>query len=174
MLSAIVFIAIVVFTIWLTGFLRPDQFSLSRSIDVQAPPEKIFAQLNDFKNWNVWSPWEKMDPGMQRIHSGAASGRGARYAWTGNKKVGEGNMHITKSVAPSSVLLDLNFLKPFKASNVTEFKITPRGGGSHVYWEMRGPSSVMMRIMHAVMDMDAMVGKDFETGLRNLKSVVER
>ncbi len=174
MLSAIVFIAILVFAIWLTGFLRPNLFSLTRSLDMGAPPEKIFAQLNDFKNWKAWSPWEKMDPAMQRSHSGAPSGKGAKYAWNGNKKVGEGNMQITKSVAPSSIMLDLNFLKPMKASNITEFKITPRGAGSEVHWEMRGPSTVVMRIFHAVMDMDAMVGKDFEQGLRNLKSVVER
>lgn len=174
MLSAIVFIAILAFVIWLTGFLRPDQFSLARSIEVKAPPERVFAQLNDFKSWKAWSPWEKMDPDMNRVHSGSAFGKGAKYSWNGNKKVGKGNMEITKSVSPSSVMLDLNFLKPFKASNVTEFKVTPRGGGSHVHWEMRGPSSFMMRIMHVVMDMDSMVGKDFEAGLRNLKSVVER
>ncbi len=174
MLSAIVFLAILAFAIWLTGFLRPNVFVLSRSLDMRAPPEKIFAQLNDFRNWKAWSPWEKMDPAMQRSLSGAASGKGAKYAWHGNKKVGEGNMHITKSVAFSSVLLDLNFLKPIKASNETEFKIKPRGAGSEVYWEMRGPSTVVMRIFHSMMDMDAMVGKDFEQGLRNLKSVVER
>ena len=174
MLSALVFIAILAFTIWLTGFLRPTQFSLRRSLDMRAPPEKIFAQLNDFKNWKSWSPWEKLDPTMKRSHSGAASGKGAKYAWHGNKKVGEGNMEITKSVAPSNIQLDLNFLKPFKASNVTEFKVMPKNGGSSVDWEMRGPSSIMMRIMHAVMDMESMVGKDFEAGLRNLKAVVER
>jgi Polyketide cyclase / dehydrase and lipid transport len=174
MLSLVVFLAILVFAIWLTGFLRPNQFSLARSLDMRAPPEKIFAQLNDFKNWKAWSPWEKMDPAMQRSLSGAASGKGAKYAWSGNKKVGEGNMQITRSVAPSSVVLDLNFLKPIKGSNVTEFKIVPKAGGSQVQWEMRGPTTTMMRIFHAVMDMDAMVGKDFEAGLRNLKSVVER
>jgi Polyketide cyclase / dehydrase and lipid transport len=174
MLSVIVFIAILVFAIWLTGFLRPNQFSLSRSLEMRATPEKVFAQLNDFNNWKAWSPWEKMDPAMQRTLAGAASGKGAKYSWIGNKKVGEGNMEITRAVAPSQVMLNLNFLKPFKASNVTEFKLTPKVGGTRVDWEMRGPSSVMMRIMHAVMDMDAMVGKDFEQGLRNLKSVVER
>jgi Polyketide cyclase / dehydrase and lipid transport len=174
MLSAIVFIAIVVIAILLYASSRPSTFSLTRGADLRASPEKVFAQINNFKNWAAWSPWEEMDPNMQRNFSGAASGVGAKYSWVGNKKVGEGNMEITRSVASSNMQLDLHFLKPFKADNVTEFKLTPISGGTHIDWEMRGPLGLMMKLMHMFMDMDSMVGKDFEKGLEKLKVIVER
>jgi Polyketide cyclase / dehydrase and lipid transport len=174
MLTAIVFIAILIIAFLVIASMRPNTFSLSRSAMFNAPPEKIFPHLNDFKNWGAWSPWEKMDPDLKRNFSGSASGKGAQYSWIGNKKVGEGNMEITRSVPSSNIELNLNFLKPFKASNVTEFNITQKGNMAHVNWEMRGPLNLMMKVMHMFMDMDKMVGKDFEAGLANLKSIVER
>ncbi len=174
MLTALIFIAILLIAFLVIASLRPSTFSLSRSADIKAPPEKIFPHLNDFKNWGAWSPWEKMDPDLKRSFSGSASGKGALYSWVGNKKVGEGNMEITRSVPSSNIELNLNFLKPFKASNVTEFKITPNGNMTNVHWEMRGPLNLMMKVMHMFMNMDSMVGKDFEAGLANLKSIVER
>jgi Polyketide cyclase / dehydrase and lipid transport len=174
MLTAIIFVAILVIAFLVVASLRPNTFSLSRSADIKAPPEKIFPHLNDFKNWGAWSPWEKMDPDLKRSFSGSASGKGARYSWVGNKKVGEGNMEITRSMPSSNIELNLNFLKPFKASNITEFKITPNGNMTTVNWEMRGPLNLMMKVMHMFMNMDSMVGKDFEQGLANLKSIVER
>jgi Polyketide cyclase / dehydrase and lipid transport len=174
MLTAIIFVAILVIAFLVVASLRPNTFSLSRSADIKAPPEKIFPHLNDFKNWGAWSPWEKMDPDLKRSFSGSASGQGARYSWVGNKKVGEGNMEITRSMPSSNIELNLNFLKPFKASNITEFKITPNGNMTTVNWEMRGPLNLMMKVMHMFMNMDSMVGKDFEQGLANLKSIVER
>ena len=174
MLTALIIIAIVIIAFLVIASMRPSTFSLQRSINVNATPEKIFPHLNDFKNWGVWSPWEKMDPDLKRSFSGSASGKGAHYSWIGNKKVGEGNMEITRSVPSSNIELNLNFLKPFKASNVTEFKITPNGNMTNVNWEMRGPLNLFMKIMHMFMNMDKMVGKDFEAGLANLKSIVER
>ncbi|MEO6609673.1 MAG: SRPBCC family protein [Aestuariivirga sp.] len=174
MLIALIVILVIILAILGVAAMRPDGFSLSRSAEFHAPPEKVFAELNDFRNWAKWSPWEPMDPNLQRNYSGASSGKGAKYAWVGNKKVGEGNMEITKSVSNSSILLDLNFLKPFKASNVTEFTIVPHGKTTKLTWEMRGPTPFMMKIMHLFMNMDKMVGKDFEKGLANLKSVVEK
>ena len=174
MLTALIIIAIVIIAFLVIASMRPSTFSLQRSINVNATPEKIFPHLNDFKNWGAWSPWEKMDPELKRSFSGSASGKGAHYSWIGNKKVGEGNMEITRSVPSSNIELDLNFLKPFKASNVTEFKITQNGNTSNVNWEMRGPLNLFMKIMHMFMNMDKMVGKDFEAGLANLKSIVER
>ena len=111
---------------------------------------------------------------MKKTFKGPASGKGACYSWIGNKKVGEGSMEITRSVPSSNIELNLNFLKPFKASNVTEFKITPHGDMTTVNWEMRGPLNLFMKIMHMFMNMDKMVGKDFEEGLANLKAVSER
>jgi uncharacterized protein YndB with AHSA1/START domain len=174
MFTALVFIAILIAALLIMAAFRPNTFSLVRSAEFRAPPERVFAQLNDFKNWGNWSPWDKMDPTMKRTFSGATSGKGAKYSWIGNKQVGEGGMEITRSVPYSNVELNLNFLKPFKASNVTEFKITPTATGSHLKWEMRGPLNLMMKVMHMFMDMDGMVGKDFEKGLASLKSTVER
>jgi uncharacterized protein YndB with AHSA1/START domain len=174
MLTFFVFIAILIAALLIMAAFRPNTFSLVRSTDLRASPERVYAQLNDFKNWAAWSPWEEMDPTMQRSFTGSAAGKGAKYAWVGNNKVGEGNMEITKSVPASNIVLDLNFFKPFKANNVTEFKITPTATGSHLNWEMRGPLNLMMKLMHMFMDMDGMVGKDFEKGLGKLKALVER
>lgn len=173
------FIAFVIIALAIGAFLvfansRPNTFSMVRSATFNASPDKVFAQINDFRNWAHWSPWDKMDPSMQRSYTGPATGKGAKYAWVGNKKVGVGNMEITRSVANSNILLDLNFLKPFKANNVTEFKLTPVASGTHLNWEMRGPLNLLMRLMHLFMDMDGLVGKDFEKGLAKLKTIVER
>jgi Polyketide cyclase / dehydrase and lipid transport len=174
MLTALIFITILLIAFLVIANARPSTFSLNRSININATPEKIFPHLNDFKNWGEWSPWDKIDPDLKRNFSGPASGKGAQYSWVGNKKVGEGNMEITRSVPLSNIELNLNFLKPFKASNVTEFKVTPNGNTTNVNWEMRGPLNLFMKIMHMFMNMDKMVGKDFEKGLTNLKSIVER
>ncbi len=174
MLTALIFIVILIAALLIIAASRPSTFSLVRSADIGAAPERVFSQLNDFKNWAAWSPWEEMDPSLQRNFSGAASGKGAKYAWVGNKKVGEGNMEITKSVPSSTILLDLNFLKPFKASNVTEFTLTPKAGRTHLKWEMRGPLNLFMKVMHLFMDMDGMVGKDFDKGLAKIKALVEK
>ncbi len=174
MLSAFLFVATLILALLIIAATRPNTFSLVRSAEFRAAPEKVFAQLNDFRNWAAWSPWEEMDPNLQRNFTGAGSGKGAKYAWVGNKKVGVGNMEITRSVANSNILLDLNFLKPFKANNVTEFKLTPVASGTHLNWEMRGPLNLLMRLMHLFMDMDGLVGKDFEKGLAKLKTIVER
>lgn len=174
MITALVIIAILIIALLDIASLKPNTFSLVRTAEIKAPPEKIFAQLNDFKNWGAWSPWEKMDLEMKKTFKGPASGKGAYYSWIGNKKVGEGNMEITRSVPSKVVELNLNFLKPFKASNITQFAITPQGNSSHVRWEMRGPLNLFMKVMHMFMNMDKMVGKDFEEGLANLKAVSER
>ncbi len=174
MLTFVVFVAILIAALVIMAAFNPNTFSLVRSAQVRAPADRVFAQLNDFKNWGNWSPWDKMDPNLKRTYSGAASGKGSKYSWIGNKKVGEGAMEITRSTPYSSVQLDLNFLKPFKASNVTEFTLTPSAGGTLVKWEMRGPLNLMMKLMHMFMDMDGMVGKDFEKGLASLKTTVEK
>jgi hypothetical protein len=174
MLTALVFIAIVIIAFLLLANSRPSTFSMSRSATLNASPDKVFAQINDFKNWANWSPWDKMDPSMQRNYTGPDSGKGAKYAWLGNKKVGEGSMEITHSVPSSKVQLDLHFLKPFKADNVTEFSLAPKGAATTINWEMRGNLNLMMKAMHMLMDMDKVVGKDFEAGLANLKAIVEK
>jgi uncharacterized protein YndB with AHSA1/START domain len=152
---------------------RPDSFRVGRSTKVKAPPERIFAILNDFHQWPSWSPWEKMDPAMTRTHSGAASGKGAIYAWKGNKKVGEGRMEIIEAAPPSKLTIKLDFLKPFEAHNTAEFTLEPQGDSTGVTWSMSGAQPFMFKVMSLFMSMDKMIGKDFESGLANIKTSAE-
>src|SRR5712672_2864002 len=151
---------------------RPDTFRVQRSASIKAPPEKISAVLSDFHGWEAWSPWEKMDPAMKRSFSGAEKGKGAIYVWQGNGKVGEGRMEITDATA-SRVSMDLDFIKPFEAHNKVAFTLAPKGDATEVVWSMQGPVPYPAKIVHVFMDMDSMVGGQFETGLANLKTVSE-
>jgi hypothetical protein len=167
-------VAVVIAAVLILAATRPDTFTVQRSAEIKAPAEKIFPLINDFHNWGQWSPYEKLDPAMQRNFSDPASGVGASYAWSGNAKAGAGNMKITASVPASKIALDLNFSKPFVAHNFVEFTFEPRGDFTRVTWAMRGPVPYMAKIMHMFVNMDKMVGGDFETGLANLKSIAEK
>lgn len=153
---------------------RPDTFRVERKATIEAPPEKVFALLSDFHRWEAWSPWEKRDPAMKRTHSGAASGKGAAYAWEGNREVGKGRMEITAASPPSHLTIQLDFLAPFECHNFAEFTLTPRGGATEVTWAMHGPSSFLFKLMGLFMNMDKMVGRDFEVGLANLAAVAPK
>ena len=172
MVLLIIIVIIAAFLIY--GALQSADFSVTRDADFNATPAKVFENINDFHKWAAWSPWEKMDPNLQRSFSGAASGVGSKYAWVGNKKVGEGNMEITHSEASQRMQLDLHFLKPFKADNVTEFTLTPKGNQTNLKWEMRGHRPFMFRVMGMFLSMDKIVGGDFEKGLNNLRGIVEK
>jgi hypothetical protein len=147
------------------------EFSLSRSIGVGAPPERVHPLLDDFREWRRWSPWEDVDPELQRTYSGADAGVGARYEWKGNKKAGEGSMEITEST-PSRVVTDLRFLKPFKAQNVTTFDLVPTDGGTDVTWTMTGRRGAVMSLMGRLF-FDRAIAKDFDKGLARLKALAE-
>ena len=151
----------------------PKPYTVSRSAVIDAPADVVFALINDFHEWPKWSPWEDVDPDMTRTYSGAESGEGAGYAWSGNKKAGAGSMAITRSEPGKSVHLDLNFTKPFKADNKLEFTLTPRDGKTEVDWLMRGEHKGIMVLLSKVMSMDKMVGKDFEKGLARLQGVAK-
>ncbi len=153
---------------------QPDTFRIERTITIDAPPERIFPLVNDFRGWALWSPWENRDPGMQRTHSGADSGVGAVYEWSGNGEVGSGRMEIIQSVPDSRVAIDLHFLTPIEARNTTEFLLEPRGGSTGVTWAMFGPSPFISKLMGLFMSMDDLVGGDFEAGLASLKELAER
>lgn len=167
-----VIVAIVVVVLILAS-RKPAVFQVVRTATIDAPPQHVFGYLNDFREWRKWSPWEGLDPDLQRTYSGADSGVGARYAWEGNKKVGAGSMEIVESTPPSKISLKLDFSRPFEAHNVTDFTFEPAGNGTKLTWDMHGPNQCMGRVMSVFMDMDAMVGKDFEKGLANLKAAAE-
>ena len=150
-----------------------DTYTVQRSAVIGASPERVFRHISDFHQWEAWSPWEDMDPEMAKTFSGAEAGVGAKYAWSGNRKVGQGNMEITGATEHSSIEIALEFLKPFKASNTTVFSLTPEGDGTSVTWAMTGRKTLMTRVMGIFRSMDAMVGPDFERGLGKLKAAAE-
>jgi uncharacterized protein YndB with AHSA1/START domain len=153
---------------------KPDEFTVRRSTRIRATPDRIFPLIDDFHNWAAWSPWEKMDATMTKTFTGAPSGKGAVYEWSGNSKVGQGRMEIIDAAPPRNVGIKLDFMRPFKASNISEFTLEPQGDSTDVAWSMRGASPFMMKVMGVFMNMDNLVGRDFETGLANLKASAER
>src|SRR3954447_15060696 len=152
--------------------IKPGRFSVRRDIVVRAPVEKIFPLIADFHRWGSWSPYETKDPAMKRTYSGAASGKGAVYAWKGNKNVGSGRMEIMDASA-SKIVINLDFLAPFEAHNTAEFTMLPQGDGTKLTWLMHGPAPFISKLMQVFMNLDNMVGKDFEVGLANLKKLAE-
>ena len=153
---------------------KPDTFRVERTASIRAAPEKIFPLIEDFHRWQSWSPYETRDPAMQRSFSGASSGKGAVYAWNGNKNVGSGRMEILDAPPPGKVVIKLDFLKPFEGHNTAEFTLLPQGDTTNVTWLMHGPAPFMSKVMQVFMNMDNMIGKDFAVGLANLKRITER
>lgn len=174
MLTAIGFIVVaVIAVILLIAATKPDSFQVVRRAAIEAPPERVFPFINDFRRWPEWSPWEKLDPAMKKDLGGPESGVGSSYAWEGNKKAGQGRMEITESQPPSRVVIDLDFIKPFNSHNVTEFELAPKDGATDLTWTMRGPANFITKVMMVFVSMDRMVGRDFDQGLANLKRVAE-
>ena len=153
---------------------KPDTFRVQRVASIKAPPEKIFALINDFNSWGAWSPWEKKDPTMKRTLGATTSGKGAVYAWEGNSEVGQGRMEITESSPPSRVAIQLDFVKPFETHNVVDFTLQPKGDATNVTWAMHGASPYVSKLMGIFFNMDKMIGRDFEDGLANLKAIAEK
>jgi uncharacterized protein YndB with AHSA1/START domain len=153
---------------------RPGSFRIERRTSIAAPAERIFPMLSDFRRWTDWSPWEKLDPNLQRTFSGAPMGTGAVYEWRGNNKAGAGRMEIVESHPSSLVRIKLDFIKPFRASNTVDLTLTPAGGGTEMRWVMTGASPFISKLFGVFMNMDQMIGKDFEAGLANIKRLAEQ
>jgi Polyketide cyclase / dehydrase and lipid transport len=169
-----VVLAIAIAAILILAASKPNTFSVERAISVKAPPEKIFPLINDFHQWVSWSPYENKDPAMKRSYSGAESGKGAVYGWEGNSNVGSGRMEILETSAPSKILIKLDFFKPFEGHNTAEFTMLPQGDATNLNWVMRGPAPFISKLMQVFMNLDHMIGKDFEIGLANLKKLTEK
>lgn len=169
--AAVVALAVIGFVI--VAALQPADFRISRQATIAAPPAAIFPHVNDLSKWQAWSPWENLDPNLKRTYDGPASGAGASYAWVGNSQVGEGRMTITESQTNKLVQIRLEFVKPFQATNQSEFIFAPSGGQTAVTWSMTGKHTFMGKAMCLVMNMDKLIGKNFEDGLAKLKAVAE-
>lgn len=152
---------------------RPAEFHIERQTAIDAPPERVFPLVNDLRAWTRWSPWERRDPQMARRYEGPAAGEGAVYAWQGNAEVGSGRMTIVESQPERRIEILLEFSEPFEATNEVAFGFRDAGAGTEVVWGMDGRNGFLARAIALVMDMDAMVGADFEAGLAALKEAAE-
>ena len=170
---ALAVLAIIVVILGMAA-MKPDTFSVRRAVSIKAPPEKIAALITDFHQWSSWSPWEKLDPTMKRTFTGAPAGKGAIYEWEGNKDVGKGRMEIVDAGTPAKTVIKLDFLQPFESHNNTEFILVPQGAETQVSWNMTGPMPFITKIMSVFTTMDAMIGKDFDKGLANMKAAAEK
>jgi uncharacterized protein YndB with AHSA1/START domain len=173
-----VVLAIVIAIVLILAATKPNTFSVQRATTVKALPERIFPLINDFHQWGSWSPYENKDPAMKRSFSGAADGKGAVYGWEGNKNVGSGRMEILDTSEPSKIVIKLDFFTPFEGHNTAEFTMLPQGDATNlttnVTWMMHGPAPFMSKVMQVFINLDNMIGKDFEIGLANLKRLTEK
>lgn len=170
----LIVVALVIAGVLLFAATLPDTFRVERSTLIKAPPEKIFPLINDLHRMQAWSAWEKVDPGMKRAHSGAASGKGAVYEWEGNRDIGQGRMEITESLPPSVVTIKMNFIEPFAAENTVEFRLKPEGGSTRVTQAIFGPSPYVSKLFGLFCSMDRMIGAKFEESLAALKAMAEK
>lgn len=173
LLSLVVVIVVLVAVFICIVALQPAHYRVERSATINAPALVVFAQVNDFHKWDAWSPWAKLDPGMKQTFEGAPAGTGAVYTWAGNRQVGEGRMTITDSHPNDLIKIKLEFIKPFAATNATDFTFKPQGDQTGVTWTMSGDNTFIGKAFALFMNMDKMVGGDFEKGLAQMKSVAE-
>jgi hypothetical protein len=166
-------LAVIVVVLLIVVATRPSEFRVARTTTIAAPAPAVFAQVNDFHKWEAWNPWAKLDPAMKQTYEGAPAGIGAMYTWAGNHEVGEGRMTLTESRPNDLIRVRLEFVKPFKATNVAEFSFRLEGDRTAVTWSMTGRNNFMAKALHLVMNMDRMVGGQFEKGLAQMKAVVE-
>jgi len=171
----VITIALIIIAILVLATTKPDSFRIERSATIKASAEKIFPLINDFKHWNSWSPWEKIDPQAVISMHGAENGVGAIREWKGNKQLGEGRMEILESSPPDKVVIKIDFIQPMAGHNTIEFTLVPQPDGyTRVTQAMYGPSPFRAKVMGLIFNMDKMVGEKYEQGLANLKAIVER
>jgi hypothetical protein len=169
-----VIIAIAIAVVLIFAATKPNTLRVQRATSIKAPADRIFPLINDFRQWRSWSPYENKDPAMKRTYDGADSGEGAVYAWDGNNNVGSGRMEILEASVPSKIVIKLDFFKPFEGHNTAEFTILPQGDAIMLTWTMSGPAVFMSRLMQVFINLDHMIGRDFEAGLANLKKLTEK
>jgi len=169
-----VVLAVAVIGVLILASTKPDTFRVTRATTIKAPPDKIYPLIADFHQWTKWSPYENKDPAMKRTYGGTPGAVGQTYGWSGDKNIGIGSMTMTETAPSSKVALKLDFISPFEAHNAVVFSIAPQGDATAVTWDMQGPTPFIGKIMHVFMNMDKMVGTDFEVGLANLKVQAEK
>jgi hypothetical protein len=171
--TILISLAVIIVVFLIVVALQPKEFRVARSTTISAAPSAVFAQVNDFHRWEPWNPWGKIDPAMKQTYEGAPSGVGAIYNWAGNKEVGEGRMTIVESRPSDLIRVKLEFFKPFAGTSTAEFNFKPAGNQTTVTWNMFGENNFMAKAIHLFMNMDKMIGGQFEKGLADMKAVVE-
>jgi hypothetical protein len=173
LLTTLAVVGVLVLLVLILAAVRPAEFRYVRATTIQADPVAVFSRVNDLRRFQEWSPWSKLDPNMKQSFEGPPAGPAAVSRWEGNNKVGAGRMTITESKAGESVRMRLEFLRPFKATNLVEFTFRPAGGGTQVEWAMSGRNNLPLKIFGLFMNMDKLIGRDFEKGLSELKALSE-
>lgn len=173
-LRILVSIAVAVVAVLAFALTKPNTFHVERSIHIAAPPERIFALIDNFHNWNRWAPQDREDLTMDRTYSGATNGEGAISQWTSKGSAGRGRMEITESILPGTISVKVDFVKPFEAHNINRFTLEPAGATTRVVWKMEGTNLYRMKVMSVFVSMDRIAGKHFESGLKNLKAIAEQ
>jgi len=170
---AAIAIAVLIAAILIYASTKPDTFHVERSINIKAPPETIFPFINDFHLWDAWTPYNK-DPAMKKFYSGNNSGKGAHYAWDGNKKVGKGDITILDSRPPSKLVFDLHMIKPFEGRNVATISLNTSGDSTNVTWSLDDKHNLILKTVSLFINLDRTIGNDFEVGLARLKAIAEK
>ncbi|MFA6312813.1 MAG: SRPBCC family protein [Sterolibacterium sp.] len=170
---ALIAIVVPVAAILVYASTKPDAFHVERSISIKALPEKIFPHINDFRLWDAWTPYNK-DPAMKKLYSGKDSGKGAHYAWEGNKDVGKGDITIADTVPPNKLIFDLHMIEPFEGRNVATISLNRSGDFTNVTWSLDDKHSLMLKTVALLIDLNQAIGKDFEVGLSRLKTIAEK
>ena len=173
LIKALIALAVIVIVVVVVVAARPAEFRVARTARIAAPPAAVFAQVNDFHKWDAWNPWATLDPAMKQSYEGVPAGAGAVYTWAGNSHVGEGRMTLTESRPSDLIRIKMEFLKPFAGTSTAEFTFRPEGDQTVVTWSMEGRNNFMAKAIHLVMNMDKMIGGQFEKGLAQMKAVAE-
>ncbi len=173
LINILIALAVIVIGFLVVAALQSAEFHVSRSATVAAPPAIVFAEVNDFHRWEAWNPWGKIDPAMKQTYAGPPAGPGAVYSWAGNSKVGAGRMTLKENRPSEYIRIKLEFLKPFAATNIAEFTFKPEGDRTVVTWSMAGQKNFFSKAMGLVMNMDKMIGGQFEKGLADLTALAE-
>ena len=171
--NILITVAIIISVLAVVVALQPAEFRVARSATVSAPAQVVYAQVEDLRKWEAWNPWQKIDPAMKLTFAGPATGPGASYSWVGNNQVGEGRLTVIESRPNDLVRIKLEFMKPFAATNTAQFTFKPEGDKTAVTWSMQGNNNFIAKALHLVMNMDKMVGGQFEKGLADMKLVAE-
>ena len=173
LIKILIAVAVIVVVFVIVVALQPSEYRVARTATMSAPATAVFAQVNDFHKWEAWNPWGKIDPAMKQNYEGAPAGVGAIYKWAGNNEVGEGRMTIIESRPSDLIRIQMEFFKPFAGNGTAEFTFKPEGNQTAVTWSMTGQNNFMAKAIHLFMNMDKMIGGQFEKGLADMKSIVE-